>query len=147
MVTDSFLFDTIAGHTYCCIGALTFLGRLSDKYKSVALLTPGAEPFESLVRWLVARQTVELGENEEDEESGSESGEVPTLSQKVATLNLQESVQDLPALPVPTEESLQCAGFNGRTNKYADTCYSFWNTATLAVRLLLCFGTLHGRLC
>lgn len=120
-----------AGHTYCGIGALTFLGRLESDRRSVPLLTPGTEGFESLVRWLVARQTTELGDDDDDE-SGSEAEETQDLSDRVEQLSL-ENIHRLPNCPVPTADSLRWAGFNGRSNKYADTCYSFWNTATLAV--------------
>ncbi|KAL4896437.1 terpenoid cyclases/protein prenyltransferase alpha-alpha toroid [Aspergillus ambiguus] len=124
--------ESHSGHTYCGIGALTFLGRLESDRRSVPLLTPGTTAFESLVRWLVARQTSELGEDEDDEPD-SESIDQPDLSERVAQLNLEESVRQLPSLSIPTEDALLWAGFNGRSNKYADTCYSFWNTATLAM--------------
>ena len=34
-----------------------------------------------------------------------------------------------------SEEDLSCAGFNGRLNKIADTCYCFWNTGALSVSI------------
>ncbi|KAG2419898.1 hypothetical protein HFD88_004695 [Aspergillus terreus] len=123
--------ESHSGHTYCGIGALTFLGRLESDRRSVPLLTPGTEGFESLVRWLVARQTTELGDDDDDE-SGSEVEETQDLSDRVEQLSL-ENIHRLPNCPVPTADSLRWAGFNGRSNKYADTCYSFWNTATLAM--------------
>ncbi|KAL5363789.1 terpenoid cyclases/protein prenyltransferase alpha-alpha toroid [Aspergillus floccosus] len=126
--------ESHSGHTYCGIGALTFLGRLEGDRKSVPLLTPGTEAYESLVRWLVARQTTELGDDDEDEDEGStEAEETQDLSARVEQLGLEENIHRLPSLAVPTADSLLYAGFNGRSNKYADTCYSFWNTATLAM--------------
>lgn len=104
------------------------------------LITSGSEQFESLIRWLVARQTVELGdEDEEDEEEGPSNTENPAdsnvqdLSGAVHSLSLDKSIDMLPSILAPIEGSLQWAGFNGRSNKYADTCYSFWNSATLEV--------------
>ncbi|KAF7597439.1 hypothetical protein BBP40_003686 [Aspergillus hancockii] len=128
------LCESHSGHTYCAIGALTFLGRLSKNYKPMALLTPGTGPFESLVRWLVARQTAELGN---DEESGEEDDHVTEgvkdPSATVEGLSSDAKADRLPVIQPATEDSLRWAGFNGRCNKYADTCYSFWNTASLAM--------------
>ncbi|PLB46963.1 putative geranylgeranyl transferase beta subunit [Aspergillus steynii IBT 23096] len=127
--------ESHSGHTYCGIGALTFLGRLSEGDKSVALLSPGSEAFETLTRWLVARQTSELGDDEEDaheEDDHTESARDP-LNTAQAADNVDEMFGQLPTLPTPSTETLEWAGFNGRCNKYADTCYSFWNGATLTM--------------
>ena len=128
-------FRVAAGHTYCAIGALTFLDRLSKSHKPIALLSPKAVPFDSLVRWLVARQTSELGDDEEesDDEDGHSVGGVRSLSATVEEPSIDTKVDQLPVVPPETEGSLRWAGFNGRCNKYADTCYSFWNTASLNV--------------
>ncbi|GAB1202734.1 hypothetical protein APSETT445_001355 [Aspergillus pseudonomiae] len=131
-----------SGHTYCAIGALTFLDRLSKNHKPIALLSAKAGPFESLVRWLVARQTSELGDDEEesDEEDGHGIDEVKPLSATVEEPSLDAKVDRLPVVPPETEDSLRWAGFNGRCNKYADTCYSFWNTASLNICYTLTSG-------
>lgn len=121
-----------AGLTYCAIGALTFLNRFSSD-KQAPVVTPGSEEFESLVRWLVSRQTSDLGEDDEEQPNRSSDKTQENLSQAVEALRLNGKVDLLPPIEPPTEESLQWAGFNGRSNKAADTCYSFWNTATLAV--------------
>ncbi|OJJ02945.1 hypothetical protein ASPVEDRAFT_132987 [Aspergillus versicolor CBS 583.65] len=129
--------ESHSGHTYCAINTLTFLDRLSSCSGQVPLITSGSEQFESLVRWLVARQTAELGdEDEEDEEDPSNTenpadSNVQDLSDAVHGLSLDKSIDMLPSILAPIEGSLQWAGFNGRSNKYADTCYSFWNSATL----------------
>ncbi|KAL2864590.1 protein geranylgeranyltransferase type I subunit CDC43 [Aspergillus lucknowensis] len=123
-----------SGHTYCAISALTFLDRLSRDSDRVPLISPDSKQYESLVRWLVARQTTELGEEEDEEdfdEDGQVNGAAQDLTQSVEGLNLDGSIGKLPDLTPPSEESLRWAGFNGRCNKYADTCYSFWNGATL----------------
>ncbi|KAL4797339.1 terpenoid cyclases/protein prenyltransferase alpha-alpha toroid [Aspergillus venezuelensis] len=122
-----------SGHTYCAINTLMFLDRSSNDSKRPPLVSPGSPQFESLVRWLVARQTYELGEeDEEDEDEDVAAGEEDQyLSKAVDKLNLEEGIDTLCAIQPPGEEVLQWAGFNGRCNKYADTCYSFWNGATL----------------
>ncbi|KAL3434755.1 terpenoid cyclases/protein prenyltransferase alpha-alpha toroid [Aspergillus tetrazonus] len=130
-----------SGHTYCAVNTLTFLNRVSDDSWRVPLVSPGSHQFESLVRWLVSRQTNELGDEDEDEDdekeeddvddSNSPANDVQGLSEAVNELDLNNSIDALPIILPPGEESLQWAGFNGRCNKYADTCYSFWNAATL----------------
>ncbi|RDW57438.1 protein geranylgeranyltransferase type I subunit CDC43 [Aspergillus mulundensis] len=126
-----------SGHTYCAVNTLTFLNRLSDGSERVPLVSPGSHQFECLVRWLVYRQTHELGDGEEEDDGGNADGQaddVQSLSRAVDELFLSKSISALSNISPLTEESLQWAGFNGRSNKYADTCYSFWNTATLDVR-------------
>lgn len=127
---------TIAGLTYCAVGALSFLGRLSNDTQSARLLSPGTEEFESLVRWLVSRQTSVLGEEEESDSEENDSSEIQELQQGVQKLGFDGKIATLADIKPPTEESLYWAGFNGRCNKIADTCYSFWDTATLAVRVI-----------
>jgi geranylgeranyl transferase type-1 subunit beta len=116
---------------------LTFLDRLSSGSKRVPLISPGSEQYESLVRWLVSRQTTELGDEEDSDEDSDEGQGIDNaeeLTEAVAGLRLDENISKLPPMSGPSAETLQWAGFNGRCNKYADTCYSFWNTATLDVR-------------
>lgn len=116
------------------MGALTFLARSSDSFKPGKLLTPGTVEFEALVRWLVARQTTELGDEDSDEEDNdNDTEQLRKLQHSIQGLTLEDRVLGLPDLQLPDSSDLRCAGFNGRCNKFADTCYSFWNTATLAV--------------
>ncbi|PYI09015.1 geranylgeranyl transferase beta subunit [Aspergillus sclerotiicarbonarius CBS 121057] len=122
-----------SGHTYCAMGALSFLNRMAKDQQPPSVLSPGAREFESLVRWLVSRQTAELGDTEEDsdDDDGPKADEALRLPKTVEELGLNEDSDHLPIISPPTEASLRYAGFNGRCNKYADTCYSFWNLATL----------------
>lgn len=123
----------IAGLTYTAIGALTFLSRTPGTNIKPAILSPGSVEFESLVRWLVSRQTSELGDEEYDErQSDSEKVQSPQIT--VEGLPLEDRLASLSAISPLTDESIQWAGFNGRCNKVADTCYSFWTAATLVVR-------------
>ncbi|OJJ47458.1 hypothetical protein ASPZODRAFT_130926 [Penicilliopsis zonata CBS 506.65] len=133
-LSDTPLGEAHSGLTYCGIGALTFLYRThSDQSHPIPkLLSPGTPEFESLVRWLVSRQTSELGEEESDddeEEDEDENDETHALRLNIQGLTLDDKIFGLHALE-PCR-SIQWAGFNGRCNKLADTCYSFWNMATL----------------
>ena len=108
------------------------MNRLSGSAIPAKLLSPAAPEFESLLRWLVSRQTPDLGEEPDDDDSGHhEKGD--SLQEDDQENSLTDKVLKLPSIQPPDEASLQWAGFNGRCNKAADTCYSFWNTGTLAV--------------
>lgn len=94
---------------------------------------PGSAKFEGLVNWLASRQTDDLGEEDEEDEEEAEA----TVEQEMnaGTGSLDERVRALPGLREIAGDTIPCAGFNGRCNKVADTCYSFWNGATLLVSI------------
>ena len=83
------------------------MDRLSKNHKPIALLSPKTGPFESLVRWLVTRQTCELGDDEEesDEEDGHGVDEIGPLSATVEEPNLDTKVDQLPVVPPETEDT------------------------------------------
>ncbi|KAK5796757.1 hypothetical protein VI817_006041 [Penicillium citrinum] len=123
-----------SGHTYCAVGSLEFLRRASVDTQSVQMLSPGSPPFEALVNWLASRQTGELGEEEEEEEEQEEGNKGQDQPKDETESHQPISEEDISTLPLITslaDDSIPCAGFNGRCNKVADTCYSFWNGATL----------------
>lgn len=93
--------------------------------------------------WLASRQTDKLlgeedAEEEHDEAENGDEEEPLTAEAEVGTET--ESVEDLVRgmlnMTPLSGETISCAGFNGRCNKLADTCYSFWNGAALVVCLL-----------
>ncbi|KAJ5184634.1 Terpenoid cyclases/protein prenyltransferase alpha-alpha toroid [Penicillium cf. griseofulvum] len=115
--------ESHSGHTYCAVGSLDFLRRTSNDLTTVPLLSAGCNQFEALITWLASRQTAQLEEPQEDEDD--EQVEV------TETGSLDDRVRGLPNIQPIKADTISCAGFNGRCNKYADTCYSFWNGATL----------------
>ncbi|KAJ5973936.1 Terpenoid cyclases/protein prenyltransferase alpha-alpha toroid [Penicillium waksmanii] len=131
------------------IGSLEFLRRSSIDTRPVQLLSPGSHQFETLVAWLASRQTNELGEEndededeDEDKDDDEESVETnndaaahqPTVDRDIGPLRLStDEILSLPKIASIPSDTIPCAGFNGRCNKVADTCYSFWNGATLAM--------------
>ncbi|KAJ5954357.1 hypothetical protein N7501_008636 [Penicillium viridicatum] len=115
--------ESHSGHTYCAVGSLDFLRRASNDLESLPLLSAGSDQFEALITWLASRQTAQLEEPEEDE------GDEQLEATKTGSLN--DRVRGLPNVQPLEPDTISCAGFNGRCNKYADTCYSFWNGATL----------------
>nr|KMM68337.1 geranylgeranyltransferase type I [Coccidioides posadasii RMSCC 3488] len=104
--------------------------------------------FESLIEWLAFRQTNVIQEDNEsdDEEDGETAGREeldlpasttrrPSLA-KGAAFSIDEQISSLPVLLAASHwpsEQQNSAGFNGRTNKIADTCYCFWVTGSLAI--------------
>jgi geranylgeranyl transferase type-1 subunit beta len=115
----------IGGHTYCAVSSLDFLRRTSNDLTPVPLLSAGSNQFEALITWLASRQTAQLEEPQEDE--------VDEQIKVAETGSLDDRVRGLPNVQPIEADTISCAGFNGRCNKYADTCYSFWNGATLVV--------------
>ena len=73
------------------------------------------------------RQTtwVEDEEEEEDEDDQGEHDATQTVSNG-DRVNEDSSTH-------PQDEGPPIAGFNGRTNKMADTCYCYWNLGTLEI--------------
>jgi geranylgeranyl transferase type-1 subunit beta len=106
---------------------LDFLSRTSPDLKSLPLLSAGSDKFESLITWLASRQTAQLEEGENEDDSDNEAPKTPEGG------SLDDKVQGLPNIESLEADTISCAGFNGRCNKFADTCYSFWNGATLVV--------------
>jgi geranylgeranyl transferase type-1 subunit beta len=152
------LISPSAGLTYCAISALAFLNNTPEDW--VARPDPTRYSGISLtdcIRWTVGRQTNHLEEDEtETEEQTSQLPQpepVPLPSSPLGSPHATQfpATAHSPPKPLPaagaqistkgttsnaTEQDLRWAGFNGRPNKIADTCYCFWNTGALAVRTL-----------
>ena len=138
-----------AGYTYNGVGALKLLGKLPRR--SIGSNSDGriGDDFvENVTRWLVSRQTLMLHEIDEFTMADDKP---PALTPKVfpPTFHVQGafpvSVADASDPSASVEASphdLQWAGFNGRCNKVADTCYAFWVGGTLGVstRVMLDYG-------
>ena len=135
--------ETAAGETYCGVGALRLLGRLTsqDPSQETSLIIQRGFT-ESVTRWLVQRQTTFLREDEDDsdiEETTAERPEEVTVALSAgfqvrrAYLPDPEELHERDTVE-PNANDLLHAGFNGRCNKVADTCYSWWVGGTLSVR-------------
>ncbi|KAL9633530.1 MAG: hypothetical protein Q9164_004647, partial [Protoblastenia rupestris] len=88
---------------------------------------------QNLIRWLVSRQTLYLQE-EDDLPMAAEDVPEPAPEEKPPSFQVQNA---FPVSAIDTAkgpnismdvqmDDLKCAGFNGRCNKVADTCYAFW---------------------
>jgi geranylgeranyl transferase type-1 subunit beta len=115
-IAESSMHESHAGYAYCAIACLSVLDysntdptKAKDHY-----IHAGIPSKDALLRWLVDRQLLYLDSSEDDEDEGDDSNPIPDL----ATLSLLDPLQ----API---------GFNGRPNKLADSCYSWWVTGSL----------------
>lgn len=135
--------STAAGWTSCAIGAMSLLGKLPDRntMRQTTRVWPTAEPIERLLGWLVSRQIPVLCDEEYSDRV--ETGTNVRTDDKKAQASIQ--AEDHPVMAPsstspdecgiePSEDELQFAGFAGRCNKAADTCYAFWAGGSLKVR-------------
>ncbi|GAA5861615.1 hypothetical protein JCM3774_002647 [Rhodotorula dairenensis] len=114
-----------AGPTYCAVASYSLASRLHTL----------PEP-DRLLRWLVHRQV------EPPEPTPSESGSDSDSDSQDRTRDAGGTSPAEPGPPrrgaVAAQEGrsgspVHVAGFQGRANKPTDACYSFWNTAALAI--------------
>ncbi|KAK3984110.1 terpenoid cyclases/protein prenyltransferase alpha-alpha toroid [Cladorrhinum sp. PSN332] len=107
-----------AGYAYCAISALSLLDRpLETGEKShESHVNFGITDMRGLVHWLASRQFVYLEPAATTEDDDDDEDVVNFL---------------LPSTVSPTATDPLVAS-NGRTNKVADTCYSWWVGAALA---------------
>lgn len=106
-------------------------------------MSPQTKEHAALLRWLILRQTAELNSVEQNDDSDDDNEEetekyqnsVIQDSGQVANMkDINDRIAELPDLIPVTEDEYRWAGFNGRQNKPADTCYCFWVNGTIAVR-------------
>lgn len=129
-ISEAPLHEAHGGFTYCAIGILSFLRRLpaavDGRGPAPAPGISGVDDLDQLLRWLVSRQTEVLEEEDlpevgtDDANMGAEVLEGQTTLENSNT-SAHETVKEPEKLL-----GLQWAGFNGRCNKIADTCYCFW---------------------
>lgn len=112
--------------------------------------------WDAAVGWLVQRLTTVIEEGDEDDDeiasqksSIGEDGveheqehEHGDRDEQLSNLDTGSSFTKLQSYPARkpvriADSEPPWAGYNGRTNKVADTCYVFWVSATLKVSLTL----------
>jgi geranylgeranyl transferase type-1 subunit beta len=71
---------------------------------------------------------------EDDSDEDEPDTAVVSSSSQTSPENMKLRVEEsLPKLDSLSLAETMIAGFNGRPNKIADTCYSWWNTGALSV--------------
>ncbi len=137
-----------AGWTSCAVGAMSLLGKLPDRntINQTTTAWPTAESIERLLGWLVSRQTSIFRDEEKSHPAAVTGTDIPTGGDRVqASVQAEDHVVVTPNSASPRESGMepadgasrQVAGFTGRCNKAADTCYAFWAGGSLKVRVSL----------
>lgn len=113
------VFFVLAGYAFCAIAALSLLDRPQQMTSapSNAMFERGIANKPAFFHWLASRQVL-LRSLDEDEDEAD--GEANTASEEATPS------------PQPVEEDSRYIGFNGRCNKPADTCYTWWTMGTTA---------------
>ncbi|KAK5139093.1 hypothetical protein LTR04_003892, partial [Oleoguttula sp. CCFEE 6159] len=139
-ISDAPFHEAHAGFTYCAISALSFVDRLPHGAKTrddddgpLA----GLSDLHATIRWLASRQTATLDDDDEVDTNGDETDTPSTCHDAHTFVRLrgfpsEQGEQSYKERPT-SHLDLQWAGFNGRCNKLADTCYAFWVGASLDV--------------
>ncbi len=141
---------SVAGLTYAGVSALSLLGKLPRKgITATEGKTMSSDFINDLTRWLISRQTLML---QEDGEFNVAHETPPDASPIVFPYKIHvmgaypaedEAVAGLEHPPIDVSaEEMRWVGVNGRCNKVADTCYTFWVGGSLAVSTFLPFGLL-----
>ncbi len=143
---------SVAGLTYAGVSALSLLGRLSRKgTTSIEGKTMSSDFIDDLTRWLISRQTLMLHEDGESN-MAEETPPDPTPRMFPPKFHVMGAypaqAEAVPPLVHPSievsDEQMRWVGVNGRSNKVADTCYTFWVGGSLAVSILSSFGLLFS---
>ena len=113
-----------SGLNFCALACLELVRRLDTLWKH----DPGwvfeqqGLDVDECVRYVLMRQTswVEDESEDEDGDEGQDGTDVDATKND-SGIHMQE------------DDPFPIAGFNGRTNKMADTCYCYWNLASLEI--------------
>lgn len=122
---------------------MSLLGKLPTPNKMLhktGNTWPSSESIDRLLGWLVSRQTSILQEEGCPAVSATpEPQSVIAVEGTHASSTEGEVDQGATREDIgiePSEDELRTAGFAGRCNKAADTCYAFWAGGSLMVRYL-----------
>lgn len=110
------LANELAGYAYCGVAALSLLDRAPSSSQSKAI-QEGIPDRPKLLEFLAKRQFGYLAKEESDDDE-----EDNFIEAKLGQLSLGDGCNHV--------------GFNGRWNKKADTCYTWWVASTLVVSYL-----------
>ncbi|KAL1631910.1 geranylgeranyl transferase type-1 subunit beta [Neofusicoccum ribis] len=138
-ISEAAYHEAHAGFTYCAIGALALLGRLPSNAGTPPVSDDpvvGLSDPELTARWLVARQTLVLDEEDTIDMSDgddTDAAKTPADAPQVVKLHSLPSQPGHQEASAPQFDLLNWAGFNGRCNKIADTCYAWWVGGSLSM--------------
>lgn len=139
-ISESWEHEAHAGYTYCAISSLSILHRLPNASIAAAVkpqkddkisskLLPGLTNLPATIRWLVSRQLEYFPPEADNQDEEVEDAPFPLQEER----NSLNGTFEPPSMADLTLKDSLFVGFNGRSNKRADTCYAFWVTASLAM--------------
>lgn len=109
-IADISMGESHAGYAYCAVAALAILDMTAqDPERPNRYLEAGIPDIPALAHWLVCRQFA-YAEVENDDADAEDA---------------------LPDPMLPSIDGYGMVGFNGRLNKIADTCYTWWVAGAL----------------
>ncbi|KAL1854418.1 geranylgeranyl transferase type-1 subunit beta [Diaporthe australafricana] len=135
--SESLGHESHAGYAYCSVAALALLDRpvgatapepeATDQqqtpfphYSQSRSMQEGIPDIPGFISFLISRQFAFLEKEEQEADEDDEDPE--TANFQMASLSLSEPDQDMKHI-----------GFNGRCNKVADTCYTWWVLGSLSI--------------
>ncbi|TAQ90498.1 hypothetical protein B7494_g1197 [Chlorociboria aeruginascens] len=119
--------------------ALSILGRLpprtttsviSQPPNSSETILPGLTNLPATIRWLVSRQ---IDYSDGTDENTVEEDPSTVQMKEMVGIYKYSNIQNASELADIIPHDPEFIGFNGRCNKRADTCYSFWVAASLSI--------------
>jgi geranylgeranyl transferase type-1 subunit beta len=106
-----------AGYSYCAVAALSVLDLAAeDTSHPNRYMEAGITDVSSLIHYLVSLQFVYTGDEEDEDTSEANADQAPP-----------------PDMSTFTSDAWSVAGFSGRPNKIADTCYAWWVAGALSL--------------
>ncbi|KIV99171.1 uncharacterized protein PV09_09125 [Verruconis gallopava] len=129
-VSEMIFHEPHGGYTYCALAALALTDGLPKEIQTPYSGDPstrrnsGLSDVEFTTHWLVSRQTSQLnadGEEPDDDDDDDDDDADDDNDGLIDSGRDQSAVTPL------------IAGFNGRCNKPADTCYAFWIGGSLSL--------------
>ncbi|KAK4192379.1 geranylgeranyl transferase type-2 subunit beta [Podospora australis] len=123
-----------AGYAYCALAAIRLLDRPLETlpgYYHSELIYKIIPDMSRLNRWLAWRQFVYLDPNTPSVELDPSSS-ASVEDGDIVNFLLPKSPADLSLLTAEDKSASLLVASNGRTNKVADTCYTWWVGAALA---------------
>ncbi|EFW99891.1 geranylgeranyl transferase type 1 beta subunit [Grosmannia clavigera kw1407] len=120
--SESSMHESHAGYAFCAIAALSLLDRPQEKASKTSsdIFDRDIPDKPAFIHWLASRQVLPSSPCSQDEDEVEDEVQGTAESEEVA------------AIAQPAGGHPRYIGFNGRSNKPADTCYTWWTMGTLA---------------
>lgn len=122
---ESWRHESHAGYAYCAVAALALLDRPLEGQTQITeskAVQQGIADREQFISFLVSRSFAYTSSPSTEDDDDDEDDDPATANFHLADLSLSDNQQDA-----------EFIGFNGRCNKVADTCYTWWTLGALSI--------------